>query len=54
MSLLRIVKLHNYKGHKVIAQSTQSVKYQQISTCALCAFLVHFEVKNIFRSELNR
>jgi len=49
MSLPKVIFLY-HKGHKVISQTTQSIKYQQISTCVLCAFFVYFVVENSFRS----
>ena len=49
MSTLRKSLLFYHKGLKVISQRTQSIKYQHISTCTLCAFFV---VENIFRSGL--
>ena len=52
MSPLRKALLFYHKGHKVISQRTQNIKYQHITTCALCAFFVYFVVENTFRSGL--
>jgi len=35
-----------------LPQRTQSIKKQQISTCALCAFFVYFALENTFWSML--
>ncbi|MCL2073317.1 MAG: hypothetical protein FWH18_05325 [Marinilabiliaceae bacterium] len=42
-----------HKRHKVFSRSTQRVKYQHISNCALCAFFVFFVVKNTFHNDNN-
>ena len=52
LSPLRKALLFYHKGHKVISQRAQSIKYQHISTCVLCAFFVYFVVENTFRSGL--